>query len=112
MTDKVSGRKSYSMDLRGHTFYFGRALPRFLPAAVQLTSPWMLGIQVRRRRGRPDALRRDSLVELRAVRLLPGRLHAALEQHPLGLLGAHLLFGLGREHLLRVLVPGEWREFG
>ena len=42
MTDKVSGRKSYSMDLRGHTFYFGRALPRFLPATAPLTSPWML----------------------------------------------------------------------
>ena len=42
MTDEVSGRKSYSMDLRGHTFYFGRALPRFLPATAPLTSPWML----------------------------------------------------------------------
>ena len=42
MTDKVSGRKSYSMDLRGHTFYFGRALPRFLPATAPLTSPWLL----------------------------------------------------------------------
>ena len=42
MTDKVSGRKSYSVDLRGHTFYFGRALPRFLPSLAPLTSPWML----------------------------------------------------------------------
>ena len=63
----------------------------------------------------PTRLRGDSLVELRAVSLLPGGLHAALEQHPLGLLGAHLLLGLGREHLLRVLVPGGetgvWEEF-
>ena len=40
-----------------------------------------------------------------AVALLPGGLHAALEQHPLSLLGAHLLLGLGRIELLCLLVP-------
>ena len=40
-----------------------------------------------------------------AVVLLPGGLHAALEQHPLSLLGAHLLLGLGRIELLCLLVP-------
>lgn len=42
MTDKVSGSKTHSLDLRGHTFVFGRALPRFLPATDSLTSPWKL----------------------------------------------------------------------
>jgi hypothetical protein len=40
-----------------------------------------------------------------AVALLPGGLHATLEQHPLSLLGAHLLLGLGRIELLCLLVP-------
>ena len=42
MTDKVSGSKTHSLDLRGHTFVLGRALPRFLPATDPLTSPWKL----------------------------------------------------------------------
>ena len=42
MTDNVSGSKTHSLDLRGHTFVFGRALPRFLPATDSLTSPWKL----------------------------------------------------------------------
>ena len=47
-----------------------------------------------------------NLIQLHAaVVLLPGGLHAALEQHPLSLLGTHLLLGLGRIELLCLLVP-------